>query len=321
MTPKVKLLIVDDFEDSADITAAYLEDGGFTDVSFARSAEEAYEILGLDGGSEPKDGDIDLVIMDIVLPRIDGIEACARIRLHPRYRSLPILMLSAVDDVDLLNEAFMAGANDFVSKPVHQVSLLARVRSLLRLRREQQRREMRETQLAQQRLDLQRGSLDSTLIDPLTRLASAQVVDLTLRTCIDRGDGACLAFLQIDEFAAFEREQGKDEADRLVRKVAGAIAATPAPLAAILVAYERGAFMVVLPRASGTRSIEKTCEFAREAVAELKIAHGSSVFTDTVTLSSAVAFAAADQLADLPSRLLADFRRGWRKGNSHVFTG
>lgn len=319
MPTTAKVLIVDDFEDSADITAAFLEDGGFLNVSFARSAREAYAMLGIEAAPDAAAAEeYDLVIMDIVLPEIDGIEACARIRHHPAHRTLAILMLSAVEDVEMLNQAFMAGADDFVSKPLHQIALLARVRTLLRLKRERQRRQLREAQLVKQSRDLQRGSLDSTLIDPLTMLASAPVVDLTLRSCVLNGDPACLALLQIDEFDAFEREHGDVAADRLVRKVAGAISTTPAPLSAILVAYDRGTFMVVAPRASGPAPVEKTCEFARDYVAALEVPHGNSVVSDTVTLSTAVAMAPAEELEGLPARLIAGFNAAWRQGNSHI---
>ena len=130
-TPQI--LIVDDSEDSADITAAYLEDGGFGNVTFARSATEAFEIMGVNGANSGRDSaprcDFSLVIMDIMMPEIDGIEACARIRVDPQFRHIPILMLSAARDRQALNQAFVAGANDFVSKPVGEIDLLARVRT------------------------------------------------------------------------------------------------------------------------------------------------------------------------------------------------
>lgn len=319
MSSTARILIVDDFEDSADITAAFLEEGGFTDVSFARSAKDAYGALGVDAPPDVEQrGRFDLVILDIVLPEVDGIEVCARIRVHPSYRDIPILMLSGIDDIEQLNQAFVAGANDFVSKPVDQISLLARVRSLLRLKREQERRQAREAQLERQSRDLQRGSLDSTLVDPITLLASASVVDLTLRSCAQHGDQACLALLRVDEFAAYEREHGEAAADRLLQTVAKLISATPAPLSAILTAYSRGTFMIVAPRPAGIAPIAKTCSFAREDVAAHGIPHGNSVFGDTVTLSSAATIAPAEAVEGLPAFLLSGFEREWRTGNSHI---
>ncbi|WP_127901702.1 response regulator [Solirhodobacter olei] len=318
MSATAKILIIDDFEDSADITAAFLEDGGFTDVDFARSAQEAYAILGIEPAPEAPPPAFDLVICDIVLPEIDGIETCARIRLHPSYRDLPILMLSAIENVELLNQAFMAGANDFVRKPVDQISLLARVRSLLRLKREQERRRAREEQLERQSRDLQRGVLDKALVDPNTMLASAAVIDLTLRSCAQHGDSACLALIRIDAFAAYETEHGREEADRLMRTVASVLAATPAPLSSILTALDRSTFIVVGPRPSGTVPLQRTCSFAREDMAARAFPHGNSVFGDYVTLSTAVAMAPAEELDGLLKRLLTGFEAEWRQGNSHI---
>ncbi|MBB4303176.1 PleD family two-component response regulator [Rhodobium orientis] len=314
-----RILIVDDSEDSADITAAYLENSGFQDIRFARSAADAYAMLGLESTAPDADGcTFDLVIMDIMMPEIDGIEACARIRLSPTGRDLPILMLSGVRDADALNQAFIAGANDFVGKPVSQIDLTARVRTLLRFKREQERRQLREAELQKRHKELERGTLDGTLVDPLTRLATASVIDVTLRSCMETGVSACLALIQIDELAAFRARHGDEATDELIRKVAGVIARVPAPLTAVLTAYEPGAFMIVEPNARDVSTMQDTCELARRRVADLEIRHGNSIHSTFVTASSAASLGLANALIDLPANLLSRFQRGWTRGDTHV---
>lgn len=313
-----RILIVDDSEDSADITAAFLEDGGFRNLAFARSAAEAFErIRTRDDGTGAGIG-FDLVIMDILMPDMDGIEACARMRLDAQSRDVPILMLSAARDVQALNQAFVAGANDFVGKPVSQVDLLARVRTLLRLGREQERRRLREAELEQRNLNLQRGALDATLIDPLTRLARGVVVELTLRSCSEHGDPAAVALVQVDEFALFVDRHGADAGKALLRAIADLIVRVPGPLAAMPCFYSDGSFMLVQPRAESDAALTQSCHAIREAVDKAALPHGNSIRSEYVTVSTLAAWGEGDALETLASRLLAGMEREWIGGGRHV---
>ncbi len=134
----MKILVVDDSDDARDITEAALLSGGFTELRSAASAAAAYEHLGLDTGDAPFAAD--LILLDIVMPDVDGIQACARIRADKRYADVPIIMVSSLNDEDSLAEAFRAGANGYVAKPLDRGELVARVRAALRLKAEIDRR-------------------------------------------------------------------------------------------------------------------------------------------------------------------------------------
>lgn len=141
------ILVVDDTENSRDIAEAALLSAGYRDVSTAGSAIEAYGFLGLEKSLDGDDADIDLILLDIVMPEIDGIEACARIRSDARYSDLPVIMVTALADMDSLSNAFVAGATDYITKPLNHIELLARVRSALKLKAELDRRQAREREL------------------------------------------------------------------------------------------------------------------------------------------------------------------------------
>jgi DNA-binding response OmpR family regulator len=104
---------------------------GYADIVTAASGWEALKILDV-GRTTDENPSVDVVLLDIVMPEMDGVEACARIRNDPRYADLPIIMVTALDDMNSLANAFVAGATDYVTKPVNRVELVARVRAALR---------------------------------------------------------------------------------------------------------------------------------------------------------------------------------------------
>ena len=115
-----KILIVDDDEAIRNLIAVYLENEGLQ----TRKAEDAVVAMQL-----LEESDFDLVILDIMMPRMDGIEACIKIR---QERNMPIIMLSAKsEDIDKI-QGLASGADDYMSKPFNPLELIARVKSQLR---------------------------------------------------------------------------------------------------------------------------------------------------------------------------------------------
>lgn len=97
------------------------------------------ERLGIGSGSEdgrPRMSDIDLILLDMMMPEMDGIEACRVVQQYEHLKDVPIIMVTAVGDSKKLAEALDAGAVDYVTKPINKVELMARIRLALRLKRE-----------------------------------------------------------------------------------------------------------------------------------------------------------------------------------------
>lgn len=121
----VRVLAVDDQPQNLRLLEAVMSPRGY-DVVLAESGEQALTLLG--------HGDIDLVLLDVLMPGMDGYEVCQRIRAAPSTAYLPVVMITASGQQQRLR-ALEAGADDFVTKPFDQHELLARVASLARVKR------------------------------------------------------------------------------------------------------------------------------------------------------------------------------------------
>ncbi|WP_299819992.1 diguanylate cyclase [uncultured Jannaschia sp.] len=110
-----------------------------------------YEVVPASSGAEAlaiaEAGGIDIVIMDMMMPQMNGAETCRRLRANPATATIPVILVTASEDMQARMEGLSAGADDFLSKPVDEVALLARVRSLLRAREEEREFEARSSAL------------------------------------------------------------------------------------------------------------------------------------------------------------------------------
>lgn len=131
-----KIIAIDDSEFAREVIAATLEEFGYDDVTSYADPLAALAELSERGASA------DLVLLDIMMPEMDGIELCARLRAMEAWRDVPIIMLTSRTDMESLSRAFMAGANDYLTKPFQKIEFRARLQSLLRLKSELDRRKL-----------------------------------------------------------------------------------------------------------------------------------------------------------------------------------
>jgi two-component system cell cycle response regulator len=120
-----RILVADDHEPNRRLLQSQLESEYF-DVILARDGKEAVEAAGVHNP--------DLVLMDVMMPRLDGYEATAALKADPKTRHIPVVMVTALDGQEDRVRGLQAGADDFLTKPIDDVILFARVRSLLRLK-------------------------------------------------------------------------------------------------------------------------------------------------------------------------------------------
>jgi two-component system alkaline phosphatase synthesis response regulator PhoP len=120
-----KVLIADDNPQNVELLEAYLA-GLDCDVTTASNGEETLHAVEQD---RP-----DLVLLDIMMPKLSGFEVCKKIRANPETRDTLVLMVTALNEPADFERGVQAGTDDFLTKPVNKVELLCRVRSLLRVR-------------------------------------------------------------------------------------------------------------------------------------------------------------------------------------------
>ena len=174
MTADPVVLVVDDLAQNVRLLEAVLSPKGFRVVT-ASTGEEALDVLGKD---HP-----DLVLLDILMPGMDGYEVCRRIRQDPETAFLPVIMVTASGEEQKIR-AIEAGADDFVNKPFDQPELLARVRSLVRVKRYHDTIENQAAELARWNRELEQRVQDQIeqleRVGRLRRFLPAQLADLII---------------------------------------------------------------------------------------------------------------------------------------------
>ncbi|MGE0718823.1 MAG: response regulator [Alphaproteobacteria bacterium] len=235
----MRVLIVDDSIEIREIIAAYLAAAGYADPIRAANAEEALALLGVgwsgsEGAEMPLDP-VDVVLMDIIMPGMDGIEACARIKRHPPLAETPVLMVSSRDDTTSLQQAFLAGASDYIRKPIERVELLARIRSALRLRAELERRRAQEDALRAETERLRR-SVSQAAIDPASGLLSLSVAGGFLESLLNAGREAAVLVADIDDRVTSSGVMRAEDVEMVSRALYDVVAREPGQLGDVLAA-------------------------------------------------------------------------------------
>jgi class 3 adenylate cyclase/CheY-like chemotaxis protein len=210
MTETITILAVDDQPANLRLLDAVLSPRGYR-VIRATSGEQALELL--------PSSDVDLVLLDIVMPGIDGYEVCRRIRSAPETAFLPVVMITASGHQEKAR-AIEAGADDFVSKPFDQSELLARVASLARIKRYHDTVAKQAAALAQWNAELE-ARVNTQLeelqrMKRLRRFLSPQVAELVINSGDDSFLGShrreiVVVFCDLRGFTAFAESSEPEE--------------------------------------------------------------------------------------------------------------
>lgn len=283
------ILIIDDSRSDRDLLELTLKKSGYDNVITTASVRDGIACLA---------NDIELVIMDVMMPDIDGIDGCAMIREQKLYFDLPIIIVTSNKDINTLELAFKNGANDYITKPFNKLELLARVRVALSLKAEIDKRKKREQELEllTNRLSALTKELKEkndilqklSTIDGLTDVANRRKFDEILEKTwkrIQRNKGTIsLIMLDIDNFKAYNDNYGHQQGDLVLKQVAHAIRDIPKRANDLVARYGGEEFAIILPDTSidGAKAIATQIQ---ERIEQLQIKHEFSGIKDILTVS------------------------------------
>jgi two-component system alkaline phosphatase synthesis response regulator PhoP len=120
-----KIMVVDDNQQNLELLQAYLEDLNCVTIP----AYDGQEALNLINKQMP-----DLILLDIMMPKMSGFEVCRRVKGSPKTKNIPIIMVTALNEFGDIERAVEAGTDDFISKPINKIELLTRVKTMLKLK-------------------------------------------------------------------------------------------------------------------------------------------------------------------------------------------
>jgi diguanylate cyclase (GGDEF)-like protein len=285
----MRILIVDDDSGIRKVLKLRLSSEGF-DVISASSAHEAFNLLGMDNDIEA-DTNIDLILMDILMPELDGIDACRKMKSKAPIKDIPIILMTASSDYQHLEEAFNAGAADYIAKPFNKVELMARIRSALRLKSEIDRRKRREqglTTTARKLREANNKLARLSTIDELTEVYNRRYFDNALEKEFQRSirnqAPISMIMIDVDGFKAFNDCYGHVQGDRCLKQIASTLKKTLKRSHDFIARYGGEEFCVVLPETSKA-GVWSMAEAFRSRVENLSIDHVKAPVGNRVTIS------------------------------------
>lgn len=254
--------------------------GNDYDILVSTSGEEALVLAASES--------IDLILLDVEMPGMDGYEVCRRLKKNPYTKNIPVIFVSAANDVQHETKGLEIGAIDYIIKPSNPAIIKARVKNHLELKK--------------YRDILERISL----IDGLTGIANRRHFDQTLekewRRALRHRDILSLALIDIDFFKKYNDYYGHLAGDECLQKVGSILTESLKRASDLGARYGGEEFVILLPSTAKAGALTVT-ERIRSNVEELRISHEMSKVAKHVTVSIGVA-AIRPELDKVPSELI-----------------
>ena len=229
----------------------------------------------------------DMVLLDAIMPVLDGFACCAELQTHPEAIHTPILMITGLDDEQSVSRAFEVGAADYITKPIHWPVLLHRVRRLL-----QQAQLQKQQTLLLQQLETANQSLKRLVgLDSLTEVANRRRFDEYLhqewQRMIRAQQPLSLILADLDYFKAYNDTYGHPAGDECLRHVAQAMQQAVKRATDLVARYGGEEFGVILPY-TDNEGAKRVASSIQAHVQALQLPHVGSAASKVVTLSLGV---------------------------------
>jgi len=254
--------------------------------------QEGYRVEAADHGEQGLEAygrlQPDLILVDAMMPVMDGFTFCQQFQTLSGSESTPVLMITGLDDQASVDQAFAVGAVDYVTKPIHWPVLRQRVRRLLREAQLSQALIDANQHLEQANQELQRLAIQ----DGLTKVANRRRFDEYLQQEWRRlrREQAPLALIlaDVDYFKAYNDAYGHQAGDHCLQTVAKALSWAASRPADLVARYGGEEFAVILPNTHAQGAVQ-VAEKIQNHLSALKIPHAQSSVSDYLTLSLGVA--------------------------------
>ncbi|NOY58973.1 MAG: PleD family two-component system response regulator [Calditrichaeota bacterium] len=275
---KGKILVVDDIPVNIQLMQKYLSPAGY-EILFARNGEEALV--------EVENGKPDLVLLDVMMPKMDGFETCRILKNNDKTKYIPIIMVTALNEIEDKVKGIEAGADDFITKPFNKLELLARTKSLLRIKRLHDQLQEKVFQLEQAKERLR----ELAVKDGLTGLYNHRYFKRFLTQEIKRArrhkSQVSLIMMDIDHFKNYNDTYGHLAGDEVLRNVAKLMTGN---IRGIDVAARYGGeeFVIVLPQ-TNKNAAKIVAEKLRILVGDQKFQNEDTQPNGKITISIGVA--------------------------------
>jgi two-component system, cell cycle response regulator len=247
-TDQGRILVVDDSRDNVEIIATRLRFRGYTIEEASRGADALKQVY---------DNPPDLILLDVMLPDLDGYEISRRIKNDETLPFIPIILVTARDSTQDKVAGLDAGADDYLTKPINFPELEARVRSMMRIKRLQDELEVKNRELAQ-----------LSISDGLTGLFNHRHMQELLEEEFERanrtGDPLAVAMLDLDRFKSVNDSYGHQVGDHVLQAMSEILRNTAREIDR-LGRYGGEEFIVILPE-TGIDEAAVFAERVREAV-------------------------------------------------------
>ena len=299
---EASILVIENDATQMQLVTAMLESIGAGRVACAQSAEDAFSVIGYPEAG-PKTHPVDLILMDVVLADSNGIDLYQKLAASPAMALVPIIIITSLSDAETLKDAFDAGAADFITKPIADYELEARVSAALGWRRSMLIRIERENELEKREKELvkvtevlqqtnERLQLLSTR-DALTGIANRRglndFLEMEWRRAAREEGSLSLLMIDVDDFKNFNDTHGHQAGDECLWMVALCLKDCLHRGADMVGRYGGEEFLAVLPD-TPIEGAMNVAEVMRQSVEEKGIAHTESrTGAGVVTVSVGVA--------------------------------
>ena len=302
----MNILIVDDSPHIHAQLNAFLQSDQIKKIISAQNAAEAFAHLGIN--TQASLLNIDLILMDIMLPDMNGIEICRRIKTIEHLKDIPIIMITSDTSEQSLLAAFDAGAADYIAKPLKKIELFARTSSILRLKREMDERKAREQDLlrlkkkleeSNRKLQLANHKLQLlSITDPLTGIYNRRYFNEQLRKewkrCARHSRQLSIILIDVDYFKKYNDIYGHLCGDECLKKLAQGLNNCLNREGDCLARFGGEEFIALLPEINETGAL-KVAKKMQKTVKELHIVHAGSEINHYLTVSIGIACTTCSQ--------------------------